>query len=150
MVVEVCREFIGNACRPPPLTTTRRRSNICDLVSRRTDTATWFGLVCWVKRNGDDRRCAAGGEEVELKYEKKKIRFIVIIIYYGRWFSGWPAGGASGFVLSRESVLLCTAQHIGTRQQSPKTRRVTGETELVWPLQQYRFLYIIIIVVASD
>lgn len=31
-----------------------------------------------------------------------------------------------------------------------KAARATGETELVWPLQQYRFLYIIIIVIASD
>jgi len=68
VVVEACRECIGNACRPPPLTTTRRRSNICDLVSRRTDTATWFGLLgkkkrrrpslcrCWRRRGTDIRK----------------------------------------------------------------------------------------------
>jgi len=45
----------------------------------------------------------------------------------------------------------CARHSTSATAAEPKdTRRVTGETELVWPLQQYRFLYIIIIVVASD
>jgi len=80
-------------------------------------------LVCRVKRNGYERRCVGGGgqeEELITETRKEKISFVVIILY-----CGWSVGGASGFVLSQESVPVREAQHISTRQQSSFTRLKT-------------------------
>jgi len=111
--VEVCKECIGNAYRPPTLTTIRRRSNICELVSRRTDTTTWFGLLRKKKRRRSPLCQWLRRSGTELRKEKNTFCSNNNIL--------WLVGGASGFVLSWESVLVRAAQQIGTRQQSLKT-----------------------------
>lgn len=95
----------------------RRRSNICDLVSRRTNTAIWFGLLVKKKR----RRCSLcrwwrrRGTEIRKEkntfYSNNNILWSVVSRLEGQAVS-----------CCLENPYRCARpQHISTRQQSPKT-----------------------------